>query len=311
MINPYIYIDDSGSPGMEHIHPAYPASTKLYAAVIIKSSEKRKIEKKLYQELNNIKKRHTGVKEFHAKYIYAGTKEFEGLADNERLDIIERIVHCYNEFRFPVICKAVSQEAVNASGYSESVLNDRIDNFKLGKAEDFALMSLIGECDKYIQRYQNRYGQDSAVKVIADEGRQKPGTKQSVPYSADKIKEIEYADSEDEILLQFADFFAFIINRCQINFGKEQSGFDKAFMKIIGKINYNMHNDFIKMPYDNLEKMKKEDYLEYIKKLQKSKKSEEPLAKQLVVKTNRLYDEIESIKKYLDDSNMNYPKKNG
>lgn len=304
MINPYIYIDDSGSPGTNIQNPVYLPSTKLYTAVIIRASEKRKIEKKLSQELNRLRKKYNGVKEFHAKYIYSGSKEFKDLTEDERLNIFEKMVHYYNEFRFPIICHAVSKEAIFNAGYSENVLNFKIDNFKISKPEDLALMTLIGECDLNIKKNQTKYGKDSVPQVIVDEGRQKSGTKQSIRFSAEKIKEINYLNSENEILLQFVDFFAFIINRCQINFVKEQSNFDKLFMKIIGKINYNMQGDYIKIAYNDLNETQKEDYLKKINSIKESKKTEEPFVRHLVEKTNRTCVAIENIKKYMDDNDI-------
>ena len=141
-------------------------------------SEKEKIEKKLSDELDKLKKKHDGIEEFHAKYIYSGSKEFKNLTVEERLNIFEKMVHYYNEFRFPIICHAGSKEAIINTGFSDQVLNSKYDNFKLNKPEDFALMTLIGECDINIKKNQNRYGRDSIPHVIVDEGRQKSGTKQ-------------------------------------------------------------------------------------------------------------------------------------
>ena len=307
MINPYIYIDDSGSPGTNTQNLVYSSSTKLYTALIIKASEKEKIEKKLFKELNRLKKKHNGIKEFHAKYIYTGSREFKYLTVEERLRIFEKMVQFYNEFRFPIICHAISKEAIINSGYSENLLNDKIDNFKLSKAEDFALMTVIGECDANIMKNRNKYGRDAVPKVIVDEGRQKSGTKQSIKFSADIIKEIEYEKSENEILLQLVDFLAFVVNRCQINFVKELSNFDKTFMKIIGRINYNMQGNFMKISCKKIDDMKKEDYIKNVNKVKESRKKEEPIKKQLVDKANKTYEAIENIKKYLDSNHIKHP----
>lgn len=306
MINPYIYIDDSGSPGANIPNPYYPSSSKLYAAVIVKASEKRKIEQKLSEELDKLKKNYSGIKEFHAKYIYSGTKEFRYLTDEDRINIFDKMVHLYNEFRFPIICHAISEEAIVNAGYSGHALNTEIDNFKLSKPEDLALMALIGDCDQYIMKNQNRYGRDSIPRVIVDEGRQKSGTKQYIKFSADKIREIEYADSANEILLQFADFFAFLINRCQNNFVKDQSKFDQVFMEIVGGIKYNMKGDYIQIPYKKLKQAEKEDYLEKMNEIKESKKKEEPVIKQLVGRTNRTCEAIDNLEKYMDDNGIKY-----
>lgn len=307
MINPYIYIDDSGSPGINTQNIGYSSSTKLYIAIIIKASQKGKIEKKLFKELNRLKKQYNGIKEFHTKYIYTDSSEFENLTVEERLRIFEKMVQFYNEFRFPIIYSAISKEAIINSGYSENLLKDKIDNFTLSKAEDFALMTLIGKCDANIIKNRNKYGSSAVPKVIVDEGRQKSGTKQSIKFSADIIKEIEYEKSENEILLQFVDFLAFVINRCQINFAKQQSNFDKAFMKIIGRINYNMQGDFMKISRKKIDDMKREDYIKNVNKVKESRKKEEPIIKQLVDGTNKNYEAIENLKKYMDSNHIKHP----
>ena len=77
-------------------------------------------------------------------------------------------------------------------------------------------------------------------------------------------------------------------------------------MRIIGRINYNMQGDYIKIPYNDLNQMKKENYLEKMNEINESRKAEEPIIRQLAEKTNRTCVAIQNIKNYMNNNSINY-----
>lgn len=116
-----------------------------------------------------------------------------------------------------------------------------------------------------------------------------------IKFCAKKIQEIYYEDSTHEILLQFADFFAFAINRIQTNFSKSQSKFDKAFMEIVGGIRYCNSEDILSLTYDQFHNMSKDDYSNYLEKVAERKYRDKDAVKQLVAYTNNIYEKVKGL----------------
>lgn len=302
MINPYVYIDDSGSPGANTGNEFYSESTKLYVAVIIKNSQKQKIEQSIIKKLKKIQKEYSEVKEFHFKDIYTGKKEFINMDSSLRLQIFEWFTCIYNQYRCPLIFSATSKKTLEKSGYSEGFINSKLDNFKMGNPGDFSLSIVIGMCDKYIEKYKNSYGKDNTPQIIVDAGRQKPNTTQVVRYMAPHIEEIEYKDSKNEILLQFADFFAFTINRIQNNYSKERSRFDNSFMEIVGNIHYNCEDNknFITMKDINaIKNFTAQDHNSLSNMILKEQEKDRDRIIYNVDRTNNLCEKISELEKYI------------
>jgi hypothetical protein len=219
-----------------------------------------------------------------------------------RTFIIEKFVSLYNEFRFPILIGVSSKEAIENSFYSPEVKCSKIDNFCLGNKDDYALMSAIGSCDRYLIKYKNSYGIKSEPKVIIDEGRQKAGNEQKLQFTTDKIRKVFYEKSDEEILLQMADFMAFTINRIQNNLVKDRTKFDQKFMEMVGKLHYNNVDNLIYIQANKIHDYTKEKFDDDANKIKLVQDKDSKLAKEIQEYTNQLYKKVHNLEDKINRS---------
>lgn len=251
MENFFVYIDDSGSPGQTPANKFLAPDGKVWAAVILKSKEKKYIERKIKHIKNKIQKKFQ-FSEFHFTEIYSGKKDFKSVDSNLRLEIFKNFTKLYNEIKPYVVVTSIGKGTLKNSGFSESYINKKENGFNFSNPSDYALYELLQYIDEYF--FQNH--KDINVEIIIDEGRQRADSVQKLTGFQGGCKELNYKSSAKIYGLQFIDFIVFSINRIQNNVSKERSNFDNEFMKIIGKLQIN--SNLKKVSVSNLNELNKE-----------------------------------------------------
>ena len=249
----YIYIDDSGTSGDISPSKHIDTSRAIWAAIVLTSDIKYKIEEKIKHKLCEINiDNKINLSEFHFTNIYSGKKEYKNISTDVRLEIIQWFVNLYNEYRPYVLVTSCDKDTLKNSGFSEIFINFNVDGFRFKNPKDFSLWLLLLKCQEYLLENKNLY--QLPAQIYIDSGRQKAESTQKVLSISDVCKngEITYCSSTD-FLIQFVDFIAFVLNRIQNNLVKTRRPFDDIFLEKVGQIKWNTDVDLIAIKSDDLE----------------------------------------------------------
>lgn len=170
-----------------------------------------------------------GLREFHFVDIYNCTgvwKERRGL----NLRIFEFFAKMYGEYHWRVHVQTVDERTLTDH---DTKFTGRKDELDLDRREDLALFMLL-------VKLKHRLPPPPAQLVLlADAGRSKPGAflAPSIfsPWEDGYIG--RYAASDDEPLIQIADFFAYCINRStHLMLKEDRSEHDIGFLRLVGSM---------------------------------------------------------------------------
>jgi len=209
-----VFIDDTGSPG-ETSYKFLPSGRKTWVAVVIPPSQMKETLINFNTLLNSLKKQF-GVSEFHFTDIFGGNREYRNISWANRLGIINTLAKAFENYKYTII-----QQSLEPSQLSEwknmLELPIKLPFFNFKKVEDIALFILILKIRSYIQGQQST--EKGEAHVIVDEG----WKKNNVALISEIIfgKELDrskicFGSSKNIVLLQLADFAAFVLNRMQI-----------------------------------------------------------------------------------------------
>jgi hypothetical protein len=213
-----VFVDDTGSPGLQtgpgNLHP----KRKSWAAVIV---ERRVIAEVWDQLPRAVKELHSILKasEFHFSDIYAGRREFKHCSLQERLAIFEFMAYIFSVYKFPIFIQTFDPKTL-ASFRAEGQFPEQVGPFNLRKPEDTALFLLILRVKWYLE--QNYRPEDRQARIFVDEGFKRNGAAIKLPSLSSIFRDglICFAKSDSILPIQLADFAAFCVNRMQLLLGR-------------------------------------------------------------------------------------------
>ena len=238
-----IFIDDTGSPGIQGAPENFHPERKTWVAVIIPPSQIGEVMEQMPQaldELYNI----VGAKEFHFTDIYSGTKQFKDVDLQLRLSLFEFMAHIFSVYNFPIIVQTFDPETLaDIRSRSKGQIPDSIPPFDLTQCNDSALFFLLLRVKCYMQ--ETTTFPNIKARVFIDEGFKKNGSAIPTPTCADAFADgqIYFAQSSSISPIQLADFAAFSLNRVQLIGGREQrNSLDSRLLEILSSIVFNYVN---------------------------------------------------------------------
>lgn len=235
-----VFIDDTGSPGLATAHPGLHPERASWVAVLVSQIHTGEVLKQFPLALNKLY-RLLRSKEFHFGDIYAGRKEFRGVAIALRLALFEFMATIFRLYRFPIIVQTFDPETLRKLRERAS-FPDRVGPFNLARPVDAALFFLLLRVKWYLQEQQT--GRKPA-RVFVDEGYAKNGKILYLPTFENVFADgfICFARSSSIYPIQLADFAAFCLNRTQLLRGKDNlSDLDKRLLTILSPIAWNYVN---------------------------------------------------------------------
>ncbi len=236
-----IFIDDTGSPGLNNTPSRLHSARKSWVAVFVPKTQIAEVWSQLPAAINELRKQ-TGGDEFHFAEIYMGRRQFKSVSLQIRLAIFRFMAYIFGTYRFPVFVQTLDPNSLQDMR-SQVSLPDRFGPFNLNKHEDLGLLLLLWRMKWYLE---NGYSVDQRLaRVFVDEGYKKNGVGISIPpldtVFADGL--VSFARSDSIAPLQLADFAAFCLNRTQLLIGKsELSQLDEQFLRIIEPLAWNFQN---------------------------------------------------------------------
>ncbi|MDY0052741.1 MAG: DUF3800 domain-containing protein [Aliarcobacter sp.] len=231
----HIAIDDTYGPTVGQNSRFVTGDRRTHVAVLFQDSEVEYIRKQIKDCLLGISQS-TGkdIKEFHFVDIYNRREPWNDLAEGFNLDIIEFFADIYKTYKWKVEIQTVDNHTFRE--HNIKIVSGKIDGLDLSKKEGQSLILLL-------LKIQDKLKLDSSpLKIYMDEGNRKPGASFATDIFSDWSSKYEgiYASSEDEPLLQIADFLAFSINRViHLSLKKNRSDIDLWFIDLIGRMGIN------------------------------------------------------------------------
>lgn len=238
-----IFVDDSGSPGLQDTPPNLHSQRKSWVAVVVSPNLMPEVLEQFPQALCELQ-RITGATEFHFGDIYAGRGLFKNVDLQIRLAVFEFMAYIFSMYQFPIIVQTfdpVTLADIRTRSYGQ--LPERLAPFDFTKPEDTALFFLLIRL-KWFMQQTTTYPKVKA-RVFIDEGYKKNGIAIQIPTFelafADSL--VCFAKSSSVLPIQLADFAAFALNRSQLIGGKKQrSSLDNRLLKILSPIAWNYQN---------------------------------------------------------------------
>lgn len=236
-----VFIDDTGSPGLQNTPPNLHADRKSWVAVVVPRTVIAEIWEQFPRAIAELKNQ-TGATEFHFTDIYSGTRSFKGVALEKRLAVFAFMAEIFRQYRFPVFVQTLDPDTLR-DVRKRGPFPKRLGRFDFEKHEDFALFFLLLRVKWHLEK--NYPESDRLARVFVDEGFQRNGAGIAVPplrhVFADGL--ICFGRSSSILPLQLADFAAFCLNRTQLIIGRREiRDLDESFLRLIEPVVWNYEN---------------------------------------------------------------------
>lgn len=209
-----VFIDDTGSPGGSG-YKLLPPNRKTYVGLVILPSQVATTYLSFASLLAELRQRFQ-ISELHFTDIYGGKGEFKKVAWENRLLIISTMATAIGALKFKIFVQSL--EPAQLPEWKEHLsLPDKLSIFNFNKTDDAALFFLLLRIKMHLRN--NQSSEPGTAHVFVDEGWKKNGVGlQSAPIFGPEFdrEKVCFASSKELVLLQLADFTAFVLNRMQI-----------------------------------------------------------------------------------------------
>lgn len=229
-----IFIDDTGSAGIQGAPENFHPERKTWVAVVIPPSQIGEVMEQMPQALDELYNT-LGAEEFSFTDIYSGTKQFKDVDIQLRLSLFEFMAQVFSGYNFPIIVQTFDPETLaDIRSRSKGQIPDSIPPFDLTQCNDSALFFLLLRVKLYMQ--ETTTFPNIKARVFIDEGFKRNGIAIRIPTFADVFADdqICFAQSSSIFPIQLADFAAFSLNRAQLIGGKKQrTSLDSQLLEIL------------------------------------------------------------------------------
>ncbi len=238
-----IFVDETGSPGLENTPPNLHPERKSWVAVVVSPEVMPEVLDQLPPALDELQEL-VGADEFHFTDIWSGRHQFKDVDLQVRLALFQFMAHIFATYRFPIIVQTF--DPATLADFRSKIggrLPDRLPPFDFTRQEDTALFILMIRLKLFMQGTPTY--PDIKARVFIDEGYKSNGIAIKIPTFEDVFRDglICFGQSSSILPIQLADFAAFTLNRVQLIGGKQQrTPLDNRILKILSSITFNYHN---------------------------------------------------------------------
>lgn len=236
MNNFILYLDDTGFNAHEKYSKALKNECGTYVGIIVPVEQVEGLQK-IISGLGEILKNKYDVSEFHFTDIYNGAGKFKEMPAEEKLELLDAFADFVNMFNIKAFIHTSnnnekSQDEKNLDTLLSAVL--KVINLQ-DNAKTKAMLKAYFKAKKFVVE---NFEDGRIEKAVADSGFRKDGVAVGVDKAGFKI---EFKDSNNEPLLQLADFAAWYITRAKNLFDKATkkgmlSDFDIQVLNIYSKL---------------------------------------------------------------------------
>ena len=181
----YIYIDDTGTPGIRSMSKYSDTDRKTWVALILNQEQNSDIKRQMLECISELKKV-SKADEFHFTDIYSGSGKFKDVSPDTRFALFQFVAEIYRLTNFPLLIQTFTKDDLLRNRIIVPKQPVKADGFDLSKTSDMALLFLLVRI-KILFKEKNKYRLPASI--IIDEGRQKPNTIQKNNTFKEHIKE--------------------------------------------------------------------------------------------------------------------------
>jgi hypothetical protein len=236
-----VFIDDTGSPGLNSSLPPLDPERKTWVAVLVQPSDLPQVLRASQETANEIREL-IGVSELHFTDIVSGKNEFRNVSVDTRLTLFELMSEIFRLYKFPIFVQTFDPSSLDNLRLRQQFPRN-LGPFDFGKPADVSLLFLLIMLRKYVEK--NRKDKTTKAHIFIDEGYKKSGLAISVPFWSDVFADgnIKFVSSSRVHLIQLADFAAFAINRQKMVLRNDKlSSIDQILMRLISNARLNAQN---------------------------------------------------------------------
>lgn len=256
-----VYIDDTGTPSLQSKSKYDPGDWHSHVAVFIELSKAEELSIQIlalfekYKILNDFD-------EFHFIRILSGKDGWRNVEITKRLEIFEDFASLYHRYKFPILIQSFTSDDI-IRNKMDDLIKLKIPHFDLSNLSHLTLFFLLFRIKDFV--LEGQFELPTEIKV--DTGKGKHSGRNVVPILSGitQNSEIEFVDSKKDVIMQFADFIAFCLNRMLwIIMAENKGSLDIRLLQIISEANFQVKNG--KQIFVDAHEVKARDYDKELRK---------------------------------------------
>jgi len=211
-----LYVDDTGINPKEKTSIVLQNEKATHAGIIIREDLVDTVND-IMIELGNFLYAKYDTDEFHFTDIYNRNKKFKNIQAEETIEILQTFTELFKTYSIRIVANTINSLYSNKLADTIENINTSLKYIKLPINEKS--QSLFFVYTKAKQHVEELTRRAHISQIICDEGLKKKGTVLSIPGTDTKIV---FKDSQEDKLLQLADFAAWFMSRTKNIFDKVQ-----------------------------------------------------------------------------------------
>ena len=227
LVEPGIYVDDSGNPGADSGSIHLSETRKSWTAVIIPPSVANDCSIVMETFLKGIARDYS-AEELHFTEIFSGKGIWKQVGTEDRIKLFRLMSSFLTSMTLPIVHVTTSQETLNDHSGSIGQWRFKPNQFWKTSIPHLGFLRLCMEVSDYVRemREDGHPDFDGTLPLISDEGLAAEGRSVPLPNWGDVISgpTVKFARSQDVAGIQIADFAAFTISRTQWIIVQRQMG---------------------------------------------------------------------------------------
>ena len=214
-----IYVDDSGTPGVDSGSDFLPQSRKSWTAVIVPAAAAGEVVTAMDIFLTGVRGEF-GADELHFTEIYSGKGVWKKVPPPKRAEMFQLMAQIMDGFALPVVHQTMSDEfLMDRPDFAESIRGFRGGGWVFDDIAHLGFFMLCSQVAKHLLDLKTGGPADFdlPMPLFVDEGLMNAGQERGLLNWSDVIEGpvAKFRRSADEPGLQIADFAAFVISRSQ------------------------------------------------------------------------------------------------
>lgn len=242
----HIAIDDTYGTAGGNTSLYVTDSRRTYVAIIIEDDFVDSLRSEIISYKNELEKNlNISINEFHFVDIYNRARAWKNVfneSNMNNMDIFNHFATLSISHKIKILIQTIDERTIKDHGLLIKEMN--MPGYDLDSKEDISLLFLMLKIRIKYKKYPGK------TTLFIDQGRGKPNQEFGCNFFSDlpMIYEGHFQKSDDEPLLQMADFFAYCINRVtHLSVKDNRSRYDNAFLafsQFMSNLDYD-ESDFI------------------------------------------------------------------
>ena len=211
-----LYIDDTGLNAKDMNSEQLKGEKVTFCGVLINDKDRPQVEALMDKMCASLNRRFCTT-EFHFTEIYNRRGRFRNIEIDETLEIITTFINILVHYDAKIIVQTVDADTFGKHPDLKRVLENLLEAIKCSKDEK--MMGLIITALMADAKVKGGKVKD----IYVDEGLRKAGSSVALPITKVRTKTLNFVSSNENSMMQLADFSAWILSRAKQILNKMQT----------------------------------------------------------------------------------------